>query len=201
MGAPNKLLVLLEGAPVVAHTVAAALASRARHVVVVTGYEGDAVRAVLAGRAPRLRFVDNPSFEEGMASSLRAGVEALPPEVEAVLVCLGDMPWVARQTIDTLIASFAEDRDAAAICAPVHAGLRGNPVLFGSRHFPALRSLTGHRGARPLLDANSASLRAVTVDDPGIHRDVDRPEQTMDAAARTTTPAPTTRSSPAGRST
>jgi molybdenum cofactor cytidylyltransferase len=168
MGA-NKLLLEVDGAPMVARAVDAARGSRARRVLVVTGHDADRVRAALAGRAVEL--VHNPDHLEGMASSLRAGIAALGG-VDGAVVCLGDMPWVRTADIDALIAAF----DPAAgreICVAQHDGKRGNPVLWGARHFAEILRLSGDRGARALLEEHAGSVVGVDVGHPGVLLDVD----------------------------
>jgi molybdenum cofactor cytidylyltransferase len=174
MGPDNKLLRMLAGRPLVAHAVDAALASRARPVVVVTGHEAAAVRAALAGRD--VAFAHNDAYASGLASSLRAGVAALAGAgADAVVVCLGDMPWVRAEHVDALVAAFEAD-PRRPICAPVHAGRRGHPVLWPARFFPALLALRGDVGARALLAEHAAEVREVPIDDPAITRDVDTPD-------------------------
>ncbi|HEY0836513.1 MAG TPA: molybdopterin-binding/glycosyltransferase family 2 protein, partial [Azospirillum sp.] len=104
MGGPNKLLADLDGRALVARTVDAALASRARPVIVVTGHQRDEVTAALAGRP--VQFVHNPDFAEGLSTSLRAGLAAVPADADGALVCLGDMPEVSGVVIDRLIAAY-----------------------------------------------------------------------------------------------
>ncbi len=170
MGAANKLLARVDGEPLVARAVDAALASAADPVLVVTGHDAGAVRAALAGRA--IVPVANPRWVGGMGTSLAAGVAALPAGVEAALVCLGDMPWVRAADLDLLIAAF-ESAPADAICVPTHAGRRGHPVLFAARYFREMRQLSGDTGARALIEAHGGALRVVPVDDSGVLRDVD----------------------------
>jgi molybdenum cofactor cytidylyltransferase len=181
MGGANKLLAPLEGEALVARSVDAVLGSAARPVLVVTGHAGAAVRAALAGRD--VRCVANPRWAEGMGTSLAAGVAALPEGVAAVLVCLGDMPWVRPRHLDALIAAF-EAGPADAICAPSHRGRRGHPVLFAARYFREMRELAGDAGARALIEAHPDALELVAVDDPGVLRDVDRPGD-LERACRT----------------
>jgi molybdenum cofactor cytidylyltransferase len=156
-----------------ARVVDALLGSRARPVVVVTGHQSEALRALLADR--ELRFVHNPEYGEGIGSSIRVGVGALE-DVEGALVCLGDMPWVRPGHVDALIDTFAEG-DRRSICVPTHAGRRGHPVLFAARFFPELARLGGDRGARRLLVDHADDVRDVDVDDPGVLLDVDTAEQ------------------------
>jgi|CXWL01.1.fsa_nt_gi molybdenum cofactor cytidylyltransferase len=174
MGGSQKLTALLDGVPLVTRAVDAALAARVRRpVVVVTGHRGAEVRAALAGR--EVTFVANPAWETGLASSLRAGLAALPAEVEGALVCLGDMPRVQPSTLDALATAF-DPASGVTLVAPSHDGRRGNPVLFGRCHFAEMAALAGDTGARALLEHHTAPLRTVEVDDPGVGLDVDTPE-------------------------
>ncbi|HET9993657.1 MAG TPA: NTP transferase domain-containing protein [Kofleriaceae bacterium] len=171
MGA-NKLLVELDGRTLVHHAVAAALASRASEVVVVTGNDADRVRAALAGL--NVRFVHNAEFATGMASSLRAGVAAVA-NARAAAICLGDMPRVTAAHLDALIAAFSAAADERAIIVPAHERKRGNPVVWGRAHFPAIAELAGDVGARSLIERNLADVRMVALDD-AILVDVDTPD-------------------------
>ncbi len=175
MGAANKLLLPLAGAPMVRRVAETALESRARPVIVVTGHEADAITGALAGLP--LVLVRNPGYGSGLASSLGVGIAAVPAECAAALVLLGDMPHVRRATLDALIAAL----DAPAgrtVAVPVHDGRRGNPVIWHRRHFAALRRLEGDRGARRLFPRLGSAIVDVPVDDPGIHIDIDSEEAT-----------------------
>ena len=176
----SKLAALLDGKPLVRHAAEAALASRARPVVVVTGFARRAVETALAGLP--LAFVHNPDFASGMASSLRAGVAALPADVAGALIVLGDMPRIEGATLDRLIEVFAARFDALA-AAPIHAGRRGNPVLLSRALFPALAGLEGEEGARRLLaEAGPAGVVEAQVESDGVTFDIDTPGEL--AAAR-----------------
>ena len=165
----NKLLTPLAGKAVIAHVVDAVLASRARPVVVVTGHQADEVRAVLAGR--EVRFVHNPDFATGMASSLRSGIAALGDPAGA-LVCLGDMPLVGAHHLNALIDAFDPAADET-ILVPTWERKRGNPVLWSRRHFEELTAITGDVGARGLLDRHAGAIRSVAMPDDGITLDAD----------------------------
>ena len=173
MRGANKLLLPLRGAPLVAHAVGAALASRAAEVVVVTGHDAEGVRGALTGCA--VRFAHNPAPEAGLAGSLATGVGALAPGTEGAVICLADMPWVRAAHLDALLSAFEAD-GLAPICVPVFGGRRGNPVLWPARHFAALAALRGDTGARELLEAHAGEVRRVAVADDGVLRDVDTAE-------------------------
>ncbi len=166
----TKLVALIDGVPMVRHIVEAALASRARPVVVVTGYAEAEVRATLDGLT--VGFVANPDYATGMASSLRAGLSALPTKVDGALVLLGDMPGVTAPLLDRLIEAHRADPDRDAV-VPMHAGRRGNPVLLGRVLFGAAMELHGDEGARRLLVR--AQVLEVDVTDRAVLVDVDDP--------------------------
>jgi molybdenum cofactor cytidylyltransferase len=170
---PTKLVADYLGEPLVRWAVRAALASRARPVVVVTGHARAEVEAALAGLD--VRFAHNPDYAEGLATSLRAGVAALP-EAAGVLVLLADMPEATADVADALIVAFEAAPDALAAVA-LYGGRRGNPVLLGRRLFPEVARLTGDEGARGLLAALPPErIATVEVAEAGVTRDVDRPE-------------------------
>jgi molybdenum cofactor cytidylyltransferase len=176
MGA-NKLLAELAGEPIVRHAVRAALASRARPVIVVTGNQAAGVEAALAGLP--VRCVHNPDFADGMATSLQVGLAAVPAEIDGALVCLGDMPRVTAGHLDAIAAAFVPEPapgDGGAIVVPTCARKRGNPVLWGRRFFAEIAALRGDVGARALLERYADQVVMVAIEDPGILIDVDTPE-------------------------
>lgn len=169
-GSTNKLLALVDGAPMLLSAVEAALQSTCASVVVVTGHEAERVKKVLAGRD--VTFVHNKDYEEGMASSIRTGIGALTDDVEGVLIGLGDMPHIRPQTFAALIDAFAPDQGHE-ICVPTYDGRPGNPVLFGKQFFPALEQVTGDTGGKAVIQKNRLLVIEVPVNDPGIHLDHD----------------------------
>lgn len=173
MGERNKLLQNVRGEPLVRHAAKAQLASRAHPVFVVTGHQREQVEAALAGLD--LRFVHNPDFASGLASSVKAGLAALPAEVAGAVVSLGDMPNVTPAVIDRLAETFADSPEAQAV-VPTLFGQRGNPVLLARALFPAVAGLSGDQGARRLLDAAGEGIVEVPLDDPAIALDIDTPE-------------------------
>ena len=176
----TKLVAKLDGKPIVRRAVEAALAARARPVVVVTGYARDSVEAALADLDIRVAF--NPRFASGLASSLSAGLSVLPKDVVGALVLLGDMPWIEPTLIDTLIDAFLARKGPLA-AVPLREGRRGNPVLLGRELFEVALRLTGDEGARRLIGSLSAAeLVEVEAPDAGVVVDIDTPADL--AAAR-----------------
>jgi molybdenum cofactor cytidylyltransferase len=173
MGGPNKLVAEVAGKPLVRHAVEAALASKARPVVVVTGHEADKVAKALAGL--EVTLVHNPAYAEGLSTSLKAGLARLGDDVDGALVLLGDMPRVSSGLLDKLIGSFDPAGGALAV-VPVRDTHRGNPVLFSKLFFPELQTLTGDVGARGLLGSHGEAVVEVPVADEAAFFDVDTPE-------------------------
>jgi len=174
----DKLLAALDGAPLVAHALATAFASPARRVFVTVGQDAR-LRAAAEATAARLDAtgrlvlvtVENPMA--GMGASLAAGIAALPTDAEGAFVFLGDMPRVDPATPARLVPALTTPD---MVVTPTFQGRRGHPVLFGAGWFAALRALRGDEGARALLESAGACLARVPLEDPGIHLDVDRPE-------------------------
>jgi molybdenum cofactor cytidylyltransferase len=176
----TKLVADISGKPIVRRVVEAALASRARPVAVVVGHARESVEAALAGLATTI--VLNLDFETGLASSLRAGLNATPADVAATVVLLGDMPNVDAALIDRLIDAFEAASRACAV-APVQNSRRGNPVLLARPLFEAAMRLNGDEGARRLLgELDAGQIIEIEAAGSDASFDVDTPEDL--AAAR-----------------
>ncbi|MDR6954998.1 molybdenum cofactor cytidylyltransferase [Ancylobacter sp. 3268] len=169
-----KLTAPLDGEPMVRRVVLSALASHARPVIVVTGHDAAKLRAALVGLPVHL--IHNPDYAEGLSSSIRVGLGAVPPEAPAAAVLLGDMPKVHAGLIDRLIAAL-DAAPGAIAAAPSSEGRRGNPVVWARRMFPALAALTGDVGARHLLAENAEAVVDVEVSDDAAFVDVDTMEE------------------------
>jgi molybdenum cofactor cytidylyltransferase len=161
------------GRPLARIVVEAALASRARPVIVVTGHQRERVEAALAGLP--IDFVHNADFADGLGTSLRAGIAALPAQVDGVIVCLGDMPQVDAAMIDRLIGALAPDKGVL-IAVPAIEGKRGNPVVWSRRFFPDLMDVEGDIGARHLIGRYSEAVIEVPLSGTAALTDIDTPE-------------------------
>ena len=182
MAPRNKLLELVEGKPIVARVAEAALGSGARPVIVVTGFEASRVAAALGDL--EVTIVQNPAHAEGLSTSLRTGLQALPADSDGALILLGDMPEIESSDLETLMAAFAADQRRA-ICVPVRHGRRGNPVLWGSAYFAEMMSLSGDMGAKPLMARHQECMTEVPAASDGIFADVDTLSDLARLKART----------------
>ena len=167
--AGSKVTRPVDGAPMVARVVDAALGSGLDEVVVVVGHEAEQVSAVLRDRPVRL--VDNPHYAAGMSTSLRAGLHAVAPGSDAVLFLLADQPFVSSALIDRLLAAFAAG--GKPIVRPWACGRPANPVLFAARLFPELLREEGDHGGRHVVERHPDDVHLVEVDDPRLCLDVD----------------------------
>ena len=173
MGGPNKLLAEIAGRPLLRIVVEEALASHAKPVIVVVGHERAEVEKALAGLPVQL--IHNPDFAQGLGTSLKAGIAAVPAEADGAIVCLGDMPQVDASLIDRLIAAFDPDRGAL-IVMPTVEGRRGNPVLWSRRFFPDLMAIEGDVGARHFIGRYSEAVVEVPFEGRAALVDIDTPE-------------------------
>ncbi|WP_291860224.1 molybdopterin-binding/glycosyltransferase family 2 protein [Bradyrhizobium sp.] len=178
MGGPNKLLAELGGKTLVRLVTEQALASKASSVVVVTGHQAQQVEKALAGL--NVKLVRNPDFAEGLASSVKSGIAAVPPDADGAVICLGDMPLISAGLIDRLIETFAPDRGNL-IAVPVSDGRRGNPVLWSRRFFNELMTLDGDIGARHLIAKHGEAVAEVPVEGHGAFLDIDTPQALEEA--------------------
>lgn len=168
MGQP-KLLLELGGQTLLRRAVEQAKASKADEVVVVVGPMRAEMERELAGTGAQL--VDNPDHLSGMASSLRAGIRALGPDVEAAVVLLGDQPFQDRVVIDRLVDAYRAGEQP--IVVPLYAGRRGNPVLFDRSLFDELAAQHGDQGGREVIAADPSRVATVAFDS-------ERPQQDLD---------------------
>jgi len=162
-GDASKPLLEWRGRPLVAWALDAVLESGLAPVVVVVGYRADEVRATVGTNA---EVVENPEWEEGIASSLRTVLGVMTPDaaVDAVAVGLADQPLVGPEAYRRVAATDGE------LVIPTYAGQPGNPVKLARSLWPEALELRGDVGARAL-----ARDRAVHVDctDTGSAADVD----------------------------
>ena len=170
MGIP-KQLVAVDGRPMLVRIVECVLAAGVDPVIIVLGAYADEIRLLLAGKP--VTVVMNRQWEEGLASSLRAGLAAVG-QAEAVLFVPADMPRLTPGAIRAIIDEYRAT--GKTIIVPTCRGQRGNPVLFARSWFPQLAQLRGDVGGRVLVAAHQADVHAVEIGDEGILLDIDTPD-------------------------
>jgi CTP:molybdopterin cytidylyltransferase MocA len=151
-------------------------------VLAVLGAGSDRVRAT----ATLPRAVDNPDWATGMGSSVRAGLAAIPPGVDAAVIALADEPLVGPEAVRRLVAAWRAELPAGmhAVVA-TYAGQQRNPVLLTRTIFAEVSAAAvGDRGARVWLRSHPAAVIGVPCDDTGDVLDIDTPDDLAEALAR-----------------
>jgi molybdenum cofactor cytidylyltransferase len=131
-------------------------------VVVVVGHEAEAIRRHMA--LQRARFVEAPDFHEGCTSSIRAGLEALHPQSEGVVLILGDQPGIESEIIAAVVAGWQHMQTP--IVRVSYRGRSGHPMLFAKALFGQLQALHGDKGVWKLCEAHPEWVHEVKVDQP-----------------------------------
>lgn len=172
-GDEPKLLARLKSKTLVRHVAEAAIGSSVDPVVVVTGHRSEEVEAELQ-KLP-VQIIHNALFGEGLSTSLKAGFSALPSATRAVVVLLGDMPFVTADLIDALVDGWRE-RGGPSALVPTFDGRRGNPVVLSRALQVDIEGLSGDVGAGPLLRGRPDVIEWPTMD-PAIVQDIDTREE------------------------
>jgi nicotine blue oxidoreductase len=170
LGGRPKALLEHRGRPLVEYAVGVLRAAGCSRVHVVLGARADAVRE--RARLDGCVLVDNPEWERGMGSSLRAGLGSLTGTgARAVLVSLVDQPGIGPRAVARVLAAY---RDDTSLASAAYGGVRGHPVLFGAAHWAAVAaSATGDRGARAYLKEHEAAITLVECGDVAQPYDID----------------------------
>ena len=165
-----KLLREYQGAPLVARALRLAEAACGARSLLVTGSDW---RRVFDACAPLEGFlVRNDDWASGLGGSIAAAARAVAGSADALLLLLADQPLITAEHLRTLISTW--NGSPRHIAATAFAGTTGPPAIFPARYFPALAALSGDRGARPVLAAAGADVRAVLFEPAAV--DVDRAE-------------------------
>jgi len=172
MGRPKQLLPYAEHT-VIEQVVSVLLDSPVDEVLVVTGYEREAVETALAKW--RVRTVFNADYAEGeMLSSVQVGLRAIAAEGQAALLAVGDMPAIQGDVVAQLIQAYRAAGDDS-VYIPSYQMRAGHPVLVPRPYWGAIVSLPKGDTLRSVLRAESTLVGWVVVDTPSVLRDMDTP--------------------------
>lgn len=180
MGYFPKSLLERDGEPLLLRQIRLLGEAGVSTVVVVLGHHAAPLQAVLAQAAPRpgmaLRWVLNPAPDEGPGGSLRCGLAALPPDVDTLLVLLGDQPLLEPQDLQALLAAWRARPAGVELVLPQHAGQPGHPIVFGPLLRQVVMQAQGGRGVREWRRAHPAQVQALALEHARCTTDVDTPE-------------------------
>lgn len=168
----NKLLLRFRGKPLIVHAVDTLLESEVDEVIVVLGHEAEKVKEKLEGK--RLTFVENRDYREGMSTSIRAGLAAVPSRASALMIYLADQPLLEPDDVNRVIRAFAEAREHnKTIVVPFFRGQRGNPVILDSSYREAIFEAVGDVGCKRVIKRNPNKVFVVEMATDHVVRDVD----------------------------
>ena len=177
MGAGNKLLADFAGVPLARRTAGRIVNSKVAGTIVVTGHQANEIKRLVSNLDVKL--VENPDYASGLASSLKAGIHALPADVAGALIVLADMPGITTADLDMLIEAFAASGGKAVVRA-AHNGKRGNPALLPRALFGEIENLEGDTGARQVVESSPLEVIDVEIGEAA-SIDVDTPEALREA--------------------
>ena len=168
MGEPKQLL-LLDGKTLLGQVLDNARSAAVDEIVVVLGAAAETIRQKID--LSKVKVVVNSSYQQGMGTSLRAGLTALDPAIKAALIILADQPFVRAATLDRICEEYR--RCHAQIVIPLYKGFRGNPVLLDRSVFPEVMALAGDVGCRAIFGNHLDGIVKLEVEDVGILLDID----------------------------
>lgn len=174
MGSPKQLLPY-RGRSLIRHVVEQALGSACEHVFVVLGANAESIAAAITadGSACSFTLSQNPRWQEGIGTSVRAGVEsAIAAQFDAVVIALGDQPLISSRILDTLIR--VQKETGKPLAASRYAGAAGVPALFTKDLFAYLLELAPASGCKGFIETHAE--QAAFVDCPEGELDIDTPE-------------------------
>lgn len=168
MGTPKQLLHLGDGT-LLEQVLKNVRRSQADEIILVLGYAAETIQQQIS--LDGVRVVINPTYQDGMGTSLKTGLSALNSACAAALIVLADQPFVQANTLDQLIEYHHRHRPQ--ILIPMYKGFRGNPLLLDRSVFPELMDLTGDIGCRAIFGSHLEGIHKLAVEDPGILLDID----------------------------
>lgn len=175
MGAENKLLLPFRGETILETTIFNILEADIGEVIVVVGHEAEQVKKILNKRFSNLKIVENPNFEQGMTTSIKAGILVAQENTEGYMICLSDMVLIEPYEYEFLAKSFLEvlKIDEKAIVQPVFQEKRGNPVIFSTFYKNAILETTDTEGCRSVVQLYKNHVKLVEMPTNHVLQDID----------------------------
>ena len=144
----NKLLLLIDGKPMIYSVCKMVLDAKVNQIILVTGYQNKKVEKSIPKGI--YTIVNNVEWENGMMSSIYAGMSRLDKDVEGNMIVLGDMPLISTRTINKIIEEFKK-HNGNHIVYPVYNSRQANPVIFPRKYFSEILSSKGDKGCKRVL--------------------------------------------------
>ena len=173
MGGRDKLMIEIDGAPLIRRSARAALATGQPVIVAVPDMDHPRARAI--ADLP-VRMVAVPDAGEGMNASLRRALGTLPPDAQAAMVLLADLPEMRGEDLNTFLQSIEMDGETLIWRGTDATGAAGHPVVFDRSLFGELAALSGDGGARTVVRAHHPQVRLIPMPGRVATLDLDTPE-------------------------
>jgi len=187
LGGRPKSLLELGGVPLIMRQLIALSGAGVDEVVVVLGHHAQAIEAAI-GQFP-ITLVHNPAPDDGQASSVRIGLQALSPKMDAVMVALADQPLINEQDITALIGAFKRRGDKAMVVPRVTSSdgssAPGNPVIFDAALREEWLAGAAELTCRQWREAHPERVQWFDTDNRRYRMDIDTPEDLARFAAAT----------------
>jgi len=183
MGHRAKSLLEWDGVPLIQRQLIALAGAGVEEVVVVLGHYADQIEAAIRDFA--VTVARNPEPDAGQVSSLRLGLQALSPTLDAVLVALADQPLIESADIRDLIGAYTERPEGTQVLQPTVSGLPGNPVLFSAQVRADILAADATTGGRQWQAAHPTQVHRWVSSNQAYRIDLDTPEDMEALAART----------------
>ena len=176
MGVTNKLLIKVDGEPMIRRTVKLYQAVGLTNILVVVGYEKEKIKEALIGL--NIKIIINNDFNDGQISSIRCGVKALSTECEYAFIALADQPLLTKHDIQFLLTSFNTESNKT-IQVPYFNNCRGNPLLLKATQLKAVDNDGVHLGCRKLIEKHPDKVQRLEVNNSHFTCDLDTPEDVL----------------------
>ena len=167
----DKLLLSVEGMPLVERVVKAAKISLIDEIILV--YQNEEIKKIADKYG--VKAVYNKKAAEGKSAAVKLGISSSHPDTEGFMFLVGDQPYLDSSTINKLIDIFKTEKHPVVV--PVYAGKRGNPVLFSSKLKEELLKLEGDCGGRDVIEKMSVNVKQVDIDLSITGTDIDTQEE------------------------
>jgi molybdenum cofactor cytidylyltransferase len=168
MGKPKQLMPL-GSSTVVEQAIDNLLNSTVDEIIVVLGYRAEEITKTIAAKP--VKIIVNPNYQQGMSTSIIAGLILVDHQAQAVMLALGDQPLVDSQTINRLIDEFHKHDKGIAV--PTYHGRRGHPIIFAIKYKSKLLELEGDIGGREIIKQHPDDILEVAVDSESVIADID----------------------------
>jgi molybdenum cofactor cytidylyltransferase len=180
MGEVNKLLIDIQGEPLIRRTAKSLLAYGMEELVVVVGHEADKVIAVIDDL--NLNIVTNQDYEKGQMTSVHCGLKALTCATDGIMICLSDLVLLTTQDLADIHSAYVNQK--AEILVPTYEGERGNPIIFSPSQRQAIVAGERNLGCRKLINKNPDLVTVYEAENDHVTFDLDTPAAIAKLAGR-----------------